>query len=385
MVSKEKYIINPMGMHSAKYGGLEKFLVLLARELKSHNIFLILIYNSEPASKEFSNDIIQAGGRIIVSHAMNPFKYFFTFIKLFVKFKPVLVHAHFQFYYSVVFARLMGCRRIFITLHGMTIDERLNCIVDTRKLKFSTRVLRRVVNRFSSRIITVSNAVSKQYTLLFPQVENKIETHYLGTFPNNNLPEQIRRNYNFKSEKVIIGTIGFNSPVKGLDILMDAMVMLKDEKNCHNFIVCQIGIDPKDPLNRIYFDESKRKGLDELMLWMGIRNDVPELLPGMDIYCQPSRSEALGLAIMEAGMAGLPVVGSDVGGIPEIVHHGVNGFLFETGNAKELADYLYRLIKDPGLRKNMGKKSIELVSGNFNIVAQAEELCVRYLNELHLE
>ena len=99
----------------------------------------------------------------------------------------------------------------------------------------------------------------------------------------------------------------------------------------------------------------------------------------MDIYCQPSRSEALPLAIMEAGMAGLPIVGSRVGGIPEIVFDDLNGFLFDNCNANQLAECLFRLITDPGLRIRMGKNSKEHMMKYFNIQTQAKAICNKYL------
>lgn len=166
---------------------------------------------------------------------------------------------------------------------------------------------------------------------------------------------------------------------------MNAMVILKNEFDCTDFFVCQIGIDPLDPCNKDFIYECDQKGLTYLIHWMGIHNDVPGLLAGMDIYCQPSRSEALGLSIIEAGMASLPVVGSRVGGIPEIVVDGFNGFLFEGANSKHLAECLFKLIKNPELRKTMGRNSKEYMMTYFNIQKQVSAMCNEYLNELNLK
>jgi glycosyltransferase involved in cell wall biosynthesis len=374
-----------MGMHSSKYGGIEKFMVILAKELNINNISLIVIYNSEPSSKEFSNDIAQAGGKIIIAHAMHPIRYFIGFVKLFVSYKPILVHAHFQVYYSIIFAKLLGCRKIFMTLHGMIIDDGSKYVSDVAQLPSSTRLFRKIINKITYGIFSVSDAVKNQYTILFPAVGEKIRTLYLGSMPINNLPELSTMKLNIDSDKVIIGTIGFNSPIKGLDILMDAMVILKNEFNCTSFLVYQIGIDPLDTASSKYVYECEQKGLKDMIKWMGIRNDTTELLAGMNIYCQPSRSEALGLAIVEAGMAGLPIVGSRVGGIPEIVKENFNGFLFDNGNAYQLAEILFRLISDPELRGKMGENSKEYLMINFNINRQTKALCNQYLTALNLK
>lgn len=381
----EKYVINAIGMHSSKYGGLEKFMVMLARELSKNNISLIVIYNSEPSAKEFSNDIKQAGGQVIIAHALHPVEYLITFMKLFAKYKPFLVHTHFQIYYAIVFSKLLRCKKIFVTLHDMTVDENFELINNIKQIKISTRFFRKIINNFSDRIFAVSNAVKQQYTLLFPTVVNKIETFYLGSAPSDNFPELSKSKHKTQTEKVIIGTIGFNSPVKGLDILMDAMLILKNELNSNNFLVYQIGIDPLDPINKDYIDEIERKGLVDFIQWMGIRSDVPELLANIDIYCQPSRSEALPLSIMEAGMAGLPIVGSRVGGIPEIVWDGQNGLLFENSNSNQLAECLYTLIINPELRERMGENSRKNIMTKFNIHTQAKAMCNKYLQELKIK
>ena len=91
-MKKEIYTVYATGMHSAKYGGLERFIVLLARELKQFNVRVIVLYNSEPASEAFKNDLKEAGGMVIVAHALDPLKYFFSLLKIFIKYRPRLVH-----------------------------------------------------------------------------------------------------------------------------------------------------------------------------------------------------------------------------------------------------------------------------------------------------
>jgi glycosyltransferase involved in cell wall biosynthesis len=368
-----------MGMHSTKYGGLEKFLVFLAKELNKVNICLVAIYNSEPHSREFTEDLIKSGGKVIISHALHPFRYFFDFIKLFIRFKPILVHAHFQSYYSVVISRLLGTKQVFASLHIMITDTNSKYISDIKQLHYSTRIARFIFNKFADRIFTISDACKFQYISLFPEVGGKIERLYLGSISNQYPGSVSKEKYKFPSDKVIIGTISFNSPVKGLDILMDAIVILKNSFNCNHFMVVHVGIDLQAPENAIFISQSKQKGIDDKILWMGIRNDVAEILPGFDMYCQPSRSEALSLSITEAGMAGLPIVGSRVGGIPEVVLEGFNGILFEVGNSEQLAECLFKLIINPKLRKKMGNNSRKFMMSNFNIHKQVKTMCDKYL------
>lgn len=376
---KKKYIINAMGMRSTKYGGLEKFMVALANELNKANFCLILIYNSEPQSKEFITDLYGSGGEIIVSHARHPLRYFLKFIRLFIKYNIVLVHTHFQNVYPIIFAKLLGSRKIFASLRLMITDTDYNFITNKQHLSYRARISKFIINKSLDHIFTVSEACKLQYISLFPDVEKKTERFYHGSLPNHFLSTESKKKYNLPSDKVIIGIICFNSPIKGLDILMDAIVILKNLLDSSNFLVVQIGIDPQAPENTDYISQCYQKGLNNEMVWFGIRNDVSEILPGFDIYCQSSRSEGLPLSIMEAGMAGLPIVGSKIGGIPEVVVDGYNGFLFNVGDYQQLAEYLYTLITNSKLRKSMGANSKDYMMSNFNLHNQAKVMFNKYI------
>ena len=107
-----------------------------------------------------------------------------------------------------------------------------------------------------------------------------------------------------------------------------------------------------------------------------------EQLPQLDVLVQPSRADNLPLSILEAMAAGLPVVGSRVGGIPELIVDGVTGFVVEPESPRALADALERLAASPELRKELGGKGAERVAEHFSseqvarrMVALYEELC----------
>jgi glycosyltransferase involved in cell wall biosynthesis len=86
----------------------------------------------------------------------------------------------------------------------------------------------------------------------------------------------------------------------------------------------------------------------------GERGDVPELLARADVVVLSSRSEGLPVSVIEAMAAGLPVVASSVGGLPELVADGETGILVPAGDAVALADALARLLDDPELRRSYG-------------------------------
>lgn len=92
-------------------------------------------------------------------------------------------------------------------------------------------------------------------------------------------------------------------------------------------------------------------------------DELLDIYSQADVFTMPSLVEALGVAFLEAMACGLPVVGTSVGGIPEIIKHGENGLLVEPGNAQQLAQALIQVLKDDNLRK-------QLIAGGLDTASQ---------------
>jgi glycosyltransferase involved in cell wall biosynthesis len=101
--------------------------------------------------------------------------------------------------------------------------------------------------------------------------------------------------------------------------------------------------------------EVRRLGLAERVKLAGDRRDVPELLAEGDVFVLSTASEGLPMSILEAMAAGLPVVASHVGGIPEVVEDGRTGLLVPPGDDRALAAAIGRLVADPGLQAELGR------------------------------
>lgn len=101
--------------------------------------------------------------------------------------------------------------------------------------------------------------------------------------------------------------------------------------------------------------------------WLGRRDDVPQLLAAADIVLQPSRSEGLPLALMEASSAGCALIASRIGGVPEVIEDGVNGLLVPADDASALAAAVQRLVEDPGLAEAFGRAARQRYEADFSI------------------
>ncbi len=97
-----------------------------------------------------------------------------------------------------------------------------------------------------------------------------------------------------------------------------------------------------------------------------------------DIFILPSYNEGLPVSVLEAMAAGLSIITTPVGGIPEAVEDGVNGFLVEPGNPEMLADRILKLLEDEELRERMGRKSLRIAKEKFDVNIIAEGLSKIY-------
>lgn len=119
--------------------------------------------------------------------------------------------------------------------------------------------------------------------------------------------------------------------------------------------------------------QAERLGLHECIRFLGSRSDVPELLARSQVFVLASNYEGLPITIIEAMRAGLPVVASKVGGVPELVTDGDNGFLVPRGDVSALAHALQTLIDDPSLRERMGRRSRDRYLAEFTLERMIEQ------------
>jgi glycosyltransferase involved in cell wall biosynthesis len=101
--------------------------------------------------------------------------------------------------------------------------------------------------------------------------------------------------------------------------------------------------------------------------FLGEPADLPALLQASDVFLLPSQSESFGLAALEAMACAVPVVASDVGGIPEVVVHGVSGFLAPVGDVIRMADATRRLLTDDVLHDRFAKAARRLAEERFRL------------------
>ncbi len=127
----------------------------------------------------------------------------------------------------------------------------------------------------------------------------------------------------------------------------------------------------------------RRAGLDSVVDLVGERLDVPALLAQADVFVLASLSEGLPMSLLEAMAAGLPVVASAVGGVPEAVIDGETGLLVAPGDAATMAQALRTLLGDPDLRRRLGAAGHERALAMFDLPRFRDAHARLYRDELH--
>jgi glycosyltransferase involved in cell wall biosynthesis len=129
--------------------------------------------------------------------------------------------------------------------------------------------------------------------------------------------------------------------------------------------------------------EAEKAGINDRVIFAGMRKDIPRLLAASDIFVLPTLTEALPTVLAEAMASHLPIIATSVGGVPEMVENGQNGLLVEPEKPDVLSEACIHLLTSPEERHTMGENGWKVVSNKFNIQNQVENLKLVYLNQLH--
>ncbi|CAB3711220.1 glycosyltransferase family 4 protein [Achromobacter pestifer] len=167
----------------------------------------------------------------------------------------------------------------------------------------------------------------------------------------------LRDELGLDADDIIVGCVAVMRATKGHKDLIDAMVpLIASRPKLH--LVFVGGGSPVFEQTQAYV---AKLGLQDRIHLMGMRRDVPNLLAGFDIFALATQQEASGTVYVEAQASGLPVIGTDVGGVSEMFRDGETGILVPPKDSKALTEALQRLIDDPDLRRTMGDAGRKMV------------------------
>lgn len=259
-----------------------------------------------------------------------------------------IVHSHnwSTLLYSVAGARLAGVPMVVHGEHGK--DDTL----PNRPRLLASRILARGVGRVCAVSRNLAEEVIRDWRLPRERVARIPNGVDLEAFAIRHSLDAIREELGLTAEsRVVMNTGGFRT-IKDHPTLLRAFARVYRNDPLARLVLVGQGSaeEPRGGLDRVASD----LGVAEAVRFAGVRRDVPRLLQVCDVYVNSSRFEGLSNTILEAMAAGVPVVATDVGGNPELVEDGVNGFLVPAGEEESMAARIGELLMAPPLRNRMG-------------------------------
>ncbi len=180
----------------------------------------------------------------------------------------------------------------------------------------------------------------------------------------------LKKELGWDPEAPLIGTAASLHERKGLKYLITAYTDMKKEVPRLKLVIAGEGPQEKELKELV-----ERIGMENDIRFLGFRKDMPNILAALDVFILPSLLEGLGVALLEASGAGVPVVASNTGGIPDVVDDGKSGFLVPPGDSAALTEKILKLLKDKRLREVMGQFGKDRIEKEFS----ADLMVKRYI------
>lgn len=184
-----------------------------------------------------------------------------------------------------------------------------------------------------------------------------------------------RKRWNLGPQDPVVGIVSKLWDGKGHDVLISAFKKIRQEITNARLVIVGEG-----HLYEQLASHVTELGLRESVVFTGFIENVPQIVSTFDVAVLPSLFEGMGRVVLEAMAMAKPVVASRVGGIPDLVDHGRNGFLVNPGDVDALAESIMKILRDKGLAKSMGKAGQEKIGEKFSA-----DYMVRAMDRLYQE
>lgn len=237
------------------------------------------------------------------------------------------------------------------------------------------------VNEIKRKIITIiENYTVKKADIVYGVSDyvsswpiTNLAKNYYGTIYNiTNISDEpinsIKNILNFSDDDIVVVSTGRIITEKGFDILWDAIRSVGKDNNI-KYVIAGEGIFKEELEKKIIAE-----GYDNKVFLIGYQSDIASILNGADIFVICTKHETLCISLLEAGYAGLPLIATNVGGIPEIIEDGVEGYLVENLSAESFAYYIKLLANNQMLRVKMGAAAKAKIINKFSKDSILEKL-----------
>ena len=356
---------------SSGLGGLELYVyrsseALINSQLHDNNVYAVLAENSKLDDYYRENSSIKT-----------------LYIKRFLSALPLLN--------AIKLAKMIDDNKIdIIHMHwgkdlplaafAKTFSKHKPALVYTRQMMI-TRNKSDFYHLFQYRQMDLLLTITKELEILckkyIPQSADKITTLYYGVkkpdrFLNNDEIQQGREQAGFEKDDFVVGLIGRLEDGKGQYLLIDAIHRAK--KNGHDIKALIVGHEMDAGYRDKLKEQAKNYGVSDKIIFQDFTNQPQQLMQICDCITLATDRETFGLVLPEAMRAGVAVIGSNSGGVPEIIEHENTGLLFETKDADSLYQQIEKYYLNPDFKIKMAKQGKESADKRFDNTTHFQKL-----------
>jgi glycosyltransferase involved in cell wall biosynthesis len=270
----------------------------------------------------------------------------FALRSLLTQIKPDIVHAHYASSYGFV-ASLARISPLYLSVWGSDVYHFPKKPLNKRILSFSLSS--------ATYICSTSRAMleeTKKYT------DKHIELIPFGVDTNHFVPNPSQKS----SGEFHIGIAKSLKDIYGFPKLIEAFAKLVKEEDCVHLVIIGDG-----PEKERYQQMVEKHGMSQQVTFVGFvpQEELPQLLTELDLFVLPSESESFGVSALEAQACGVPVIVNNVGGLPEVVKHGVTGMIMPNNEPEEIYNAMKTLLNDDHNRHQMEVNAVQFVRDNY--------------------
>jgi glycosyltransferase involved in cell wall biosynthesis len=341
-----------------KFGAYEKYVLLFAYMCKTRGHQLIVLHEGQNSIQYYQDTLSEFGAEYVsISHTLKePFHGLPAAINVIKEYRPDIIHFNFTNPLIVPFAKLLRVPLVYRTSH-----------TEIPTLTARTKISRFINNFFIDRIFAVSRCVLN-YEIRAGSRKDKLFLNLLGLpieeYIQNSLStveKPLPTAWNDRQLRKII-TVGRFFPQKGMDFVTE--VAIQTMRKYPDTIWWMVG--GSGPDYALCKDMVNRSHLQDRILFLGQRNDVPALLKRSYIQVVGSLFEGLPLNVLESSLLGVPTLGPRITGLDEAVKDGETGYLIGSRSVDEFVFRIGDLLDGPELRNRLGENATNYVMQNHN-------------------
>jgi glycosyltransferase involved in cell wall biosynthesis len=274
--------------------------------------------------------------------------------------------------------KILHCHNPGTLLYGLLAAKwaKTQLIIDTEhgfsySLSWKSRLKDQILYKYLDYMTVVSEKLKNDLNSIYRLKPNRIKIIRNAIQPTimSEDKNSSRKIYGMSIQFFNIGIVGRLVPVKNHRMILEAVSILIQ----NNFPV-RLWIVGSGELQEDLFNYTQKLGIEEAVIFMGSRTDVPRILNALDLFILCSNSEGLSVTLLEAMSAGLPIIATNVGGNSEVIQHEETGLLVELNQTVKMAEFIENLMKDRIKARRLGENAQIRFFKAFNIDRMTSEI-----------